>query len=56
VILASRIELMNKELKSQFLISEDVWRELGPEAGDGASVGPVMLKGHDRPLTLFRLA
>jgi hypothetical protein len=28
----------------------------GPDSGDGVSVGPVMLKGRERPLTLFRLA
>ena len=55
VILASRIETMNKELGSQFLISEEVWRELGTDAEPGACVGPVMLKGHERPLSLFRL-
>jgi adenylate cyclase len=55
VILASRIESMNKELGSQFLISEEVWNELGTAGGRGECVGPVMLKGHERPLSLFRL-
>jgi len=56
VILAARIESMNKELGSQFLISEEVWKDLGAPAGSAETVGPVVLKGRIEPVSLFRLA
>lgn len=56
VILASRIEQLNKVHGSQVLASAEVLR-----AGDGLSpgvvaIGPVQVKGHHQPIEIFRLA
>jgi adenylate cyclase len=56
VILAARIEAANKELGSQFLISEQVWNDLENRADGGEAVGPVALKGNEEPMLLYRLA
>jgi adenylate cyclase len=56
VILASRIEQLNKEYGSQLLVSAEVLRGAGePLAGD-RSLGPVTVKGRDEPIELYRLA
>ncbi len=60
VILASRIEQLNKEFGSQILVSREVLEAAGETAGEtaGAAVqlGPVKVKGRDQPIELFRLA
>jgi adenylate cyclase len=56
VILASRIEQLNKDYGSQLLVSAEVLRAAG-EDGDGAeSLGPVQVKGRDEPIEIYRLA
>jgi adenylate cyclase len=52
---ASRIEGLNKEFGSQFLISDAVHRSLGDAAG-GTSLGDVPVRGYDQPVRVWRLA
>jgi adenylate cyclase len=56
VILASRIEQLNKEYGSQILVSGEVLGSAGEDAAAGASLGPVYVKGREQPIELFRLA
>src|SRR4029079_17625596 len=55
VILASRIEQMNKELNSQFLVSGDVINSVGPFVYSRC-MGDVNLKGWSQPVTIYKLA
>ena len=55
VILASRIEQLNKEFGSQILVSREVLEAAG-ESATGPSLGPVKVKGREQPIELFRLA
>lgn len=58
VILASRIEQLNKEFGSQILVSREVLDAAGG-AGAGVtpeSLGPVHVKGREQPIELFRIA
>ena len=52
---ASRIESLNKEFGSQFLISDAVHKAIGDGAG-GTSLGDVPVRGYDRPVKVWRLA
>jgi adenylate cyclase len=52
---ASRLEALNKELNSQFLISAAVRDALGDEARDAVSRGEVPVKGYDRPVAVWQL-
>lgn len=54
VILAARIEQLNKAYGSQLLASAEVLREAGERGGQ--SLGPVQVKGHDAPIEIYRLA
>ncbi len=56
VILASRIEQLNKRFGSQLLCSGEVLASAGIAAGEAAPLGPVTVKGRDEPLELYRLA
>ena len=56
VILASRIEQLNKEYDSQILASADVLKAGGEAAAGAVLVGPVQLRGRNEPLELYRLA
>lgn len=53
---ASRVEALNKEFNSQLLISSAVCEALGEDGRDAKSLGPVMVKGYDRPVAVWRLA
>jgi adenylate cyclase len=55
VILAFRIEQLNKTYGSQILASAEVVRQAG-EASQAESLGPVTVKGLDQPIELYRLA
>ena len=55
VILASRIEQLNKQYDSQILASADVLKAAGGDAG-AVLVGPVQLRGRNEPIELYRLA
>ena len=54
VILASRIEQLNKRFDSAFLVSRDVWEYAGA-SGAYEALGPVVVKGHEEPIEIFRV-
>ena len=55
VILASRIEQLNKEFGSQLLVSREVLERCGDEGHDAQPLGPVQVKGRDDPVEVHRL-
>lgn len=56
VILASRIEQLNKVYGSQLLASAEVLRDAGETPPAGSSLGPVKVRGRDEPIEIYRLA
>jgi adenylate cyclase len=52
---AARLEALNKDFNSQFLISQAVYDALGEACGDAVSLGEVQVRGYDRPMTVWRL-
>jgi adenylate cyclase len=52
---AARLEALNKEFNSQFLISADMHAALGNDCGDAVSLGEVPVRGYDRPMTVWQL-
>lgn len=56
VILAARIEQLNKEYGSQLLASAEVLREAGENDHGTKTLGPVQVKGRDEPIEIYRLA
>lgn len=56
VILASRIEQLNKEFGSQILASAEVLAAAGMDPASAIALGPVRVKGREQPIELFRLA
>jgi adenylate cyclase len=52
---AARIEALNKEFNSQFLISADVHDALGEDGRDAVSLGEVPVRGYDRPMAIWQL-
>lgn len=56
VIMASRIEQLNKEMKSQILVSEEVIKEAGLEKSNAKLLGPVSLKGYEEDVVIFKVA
>ena len=52
---AARVEALNKEFNSQFLISQAVLDELGDEAKDAVALGEVPVRGYDRPMAVWQL-
>jgi adenylate cyclase len=55
VILASRIEQLNKEFGSQLLVSREVLERCGDEGRGAQPLGPVQVKGRDDPVEVHRL-
>jgi len=55
VILASRIEQLNKSYDSRLLVSHDVLSQLNGEASGADLLGPVNVKGHKEPLVIYRM-
>jgi adenylate cyclase len=55
VILASRLEQLNKQFQSQLLISEEVWKAIGG-VEDAVHLGIVQVKGEEKPVSLYLLA
>lgn len=53
VILASRIEQLNKEFGSQLLVSREVLEKTGEQA---TSLGAVRVKGREQPIEIYRIA
>lgn len=56
VILASRVEQLNKEFGSQVLASREVLEGAGGIPPEAVPLGPVRVKGREQPIELFRLA
>ena len=56
VILASRIEQLNKDFGSQILVSREVLEAAGEDTAAVPALGPVKVKGREQPIELFRLA
>jgi adenylate cyclase len=56
VNLASRLEGLNKEVGSQFLVSDAIRAAAGEAIGDADSLGPVAVRGYSDPVTVWRLA
>jgi adenylate cyclase len=52
---AARLEALNKDFNSQFLISAAVHDALGEECRDAVSLGEVPIRGYDRPMTVWQL-
>jgi adenylate cyclase len=52
---ASRLEALNKDFNSQFLISAAVRDALGEACGDAVSLGEVEVRGYERPMAVWRL-
>jgi len=55
VILASRIEQLNKQFGSQLLVSEDVMQSISQADLDATSFGSVALKGWHKPISIYKL-
>ncbi len=56
VILASRIEQLNKDYGSQILASAEVLAAAGEPAHGHETLGPVHIKGREEPIEIYRLA
>jgi adenylate cyclase len=56
VILASRIEQLNKQFGSQLLVSEKIIESLETCDTNLVSFGPVELKGWHKPISIYKLA
>ena len=56
VNLASRIEALNKEFGSQFLLSDAARIEVGEQAADARALGNIEVRGYDKPICLWQLA
>jgi adenylate cyclase len=56
VILASRIEQLNKAYGSQLLVSAEVLRDASETPPESARLGPVKVRGRDEPVEIYRLA
>jgi adenylate cyclase len=52
---AARLESLNKDFNSQFLISEAVHAALGDLRSNAVSLGEVPVKGYDRPMAVWQL-
>ena len=55
VILASRIEQLNKVYGSQLLVSAEALRDAGETPPSSARIGPVKVRGRDEPIEIYRL-
>jgi adenylate cyclase len=55
VIIAARIEQLNKIYSSQLLISEEVIQNSAMDTKGLKSLGPVELKGREKPVNLFKI-
>ena len=56
VILAARIEQLNKDYGSQLLVSAEVLRETDEGDHGAEALGAVQVKGRDAPIEIYRLA
>ena len=56
VILAERIEQLNKQFGTQLLFSREVLERCGDAAAGAVALGAVRVKGRDRPIELYKAA
>jgi adenylate cyclase len=56
VILASRIEQLNKDFGSQILVSGEVLQRCGDQGAGAVRIGPVKVKGREGAVEVYRLA
>jgi len=56
VIIAARIEQLNKKLESQFLISESVYKNIKDKVHEVTFQGSHELKGISEPVNIYQLA
>jgi class 3 adenylate cyclase len=56
VILASRIEQLNKKFNSQLLISEEVLNNIKEDGISPESLGSVEVKGREKPIHIYKLS
>jgi len=56
VILASRIEQLNKKYHSQLIISKEVYSRIKNIPDNYVSLGAVAVKGREEPISLYRLS
>jgi len=56
VNLASRVEQLNKQFNSQFLITEEVNQSIKDQLDIGTPLGPVHVKGREEQVQIYRLA
>ncbi len=56
VNLAARIEQATKQFDARLLVSEAIWNNLHEKPANALDLGPVELKGWNRPVRLFKLA
>jgi len=56
VNLASRLESLNKEVGSQFLVSDAIRAAAGEAIGDAHPLGPIAVRGYAEPVAVWRLA
>jgi adenylate cyclase len=52
---AARVEALNKEFNSQFLISQAMHDALGADCADAVALGEVPIRGYDRPMAVWQL-
>jgi adenylate cyclase len=52
---AARLEALNKDYGSQFLISDAVHAALGNDAADAVSLGQVEVRGYEQPMTIWKI-
>jgi adenylate cyclase len=52
---AARLESLNKEFNSQLLISSVIRDSLGEACDDAVSLGEVVVRGYEQPMTVWRL-
>ena len=52
---AARLEALNKDFNSRFLISADVHEALGEDGRDAVPLGEVPVRGYDRPIAVWQL-
>lgn len=56
VNVASRVEALNKEMGTQMLITEEVWRNSGRSEETPLSRAPLHVRGREMPVRIFQLA
>ena len=56
VILASRIEQLNKQFGSQLLVSREVLERCGDQGAGAVPLGPVQVKGRADAIDIYRVA